>query len=87
MDIFDNEMKGNIKEPTTPEYEKEKQKPDSVPDQAAGATDTPPTEEPLEVNEGHVQTIKASLVDDRPNISHADVVARMKSRKAKAAQK
>lgn len=41
----------------------------------------------LEVNEWHVQAIKASLADERPNISHADVVARMKSRKAKAAQK
>ena len=34
----------------------------------------------LEVNEWQVAAIKASLDDERPNISHDDVVARMKAR-------
>ena len=46
MDIFDNEMKSNVKEPSTPEYEKEKQKLDTAPEQTAGAADIAATEEP-----------------------------------------
>lgn len=34
----------------------------------------------LDVNEWQVAAIKASLADERPNISHDDVVARMKAR-------
>ena len=34
-----------------------------------------------------VAAIKTSLADERPNISHSDVVARMKARSAKAAKK
>jgi nicotinic acid mononucleotide adenylyltransferase len=46
MDIFDNEMKSNVKEPSTPEYEKEKQKLDTAPEQTAGVADMAATEEP-----------------------------------------
>jgi nicotinic acid mononucleotide adenylyltransferase len=46
MDIFDNEMKTNVKEPSTPEYEKEKQKLDTAPEQTAGVADMAATEEP-----------------------------------------
>jgi nicotinic acid mononucleotide adenylyltransferase len=46
MDIFDNEMKTNVKEPSTPEYEKEKQKLDTAPEQTAGVADIAATEEP-----------------------------------------
>jgi nicotinic acid mononucleotide adenylyltransferase len=46
MDIFDNEMKSNVKEPSTPEYEKEKQKLDAAPEQTAGVADMAATEEP-----------------------------------------
>jgi hypothetical protein len=46
MDIFDNEMKTNVKEPSTPEYEKEKQKLDTTPEQTAGVADMAATEEP-----------------------------------------
>jgi nicotinic acid mononucleotide adenylyltransferase len=46
MDIFDNEMKTNVKEPSTPEYEKEKQKLDTTPEQTAGVADIAATEEP-----------------------------------------
>jgi RHH-type rel operon transcriptional repressor/antitoxin RelB len=41
----------------------------------------------LELNEWQVAAIKTSLADERPNISHSDVVARMKARSAKAAKK
>lgn len=46
MDIFDNEMKNNVKEPTTPEYEKEKQKLDTAPEQTSDVTGGAATEEP-----------------------------------------
>lgn len=46
MDIFDNEMKGSVKEPTTPEYEKEKQKLDATPEQTSDVTGAAATEEP-----------------------------------------
>jgi predicted transcriptional regulator len=34
----------------------------------------------LEVNEWQVAAIKASIADERPNVRHEDVVARMKAR-------
>jgi hypothetical protein len=49
MDIFDNEMKNNVKEPTTPEYEKEKQQLDAepaTPDLNAEAPPPAPEEPP-----------------------------------------
>jgi methyl-accepting chemotaxis protein len=46
MDIFDNEMQGNMQEPSTPEYEQEKQKLDVNPAQTQDPA-APPPQEPL----------------------------------------
>jgi len=49
MDIFDNEMKNNIKEPTTSEYEKEKQQIDTQPEVSGLGADIPTEEPPPQV--------------------------------------
>jgi nicotinamide mononucleotide adenylyltransferase len=42
MDIFENELNVNVEEPTTPEYEKEKEKLDANPPEQAGEEAPPP---------------------------------------------
>ena len=41
----------------------------------------------LDLNEWQAMAIKTSLADERPNISHSDIVARMKARNAIAKAK